>query len=94
MQEIYKSADYIAMYYKKVNNIGIRRKKPRRGEKSGKQIFTFGAGLGLPEARLKHWGGKMLQNLDEGAVALVLVGQLVQRLVIVFQWFSVSCSFC
>ena len=66
MQEIYKSADYIAMYYKKVNNIGIRRKKPRRGEKSGKQIFTFGAGLGLPEARLKHWGGKVLQKLDEG----------------------------
>ena len=66
MQEIYKSADYIAMYYKKVNNIGIRRKKPRRGEKSGKQIFTFGAGLGLPEARLKLWGGKVLQNLDEG----------------------------
>ena len=66
MQEIYKSADYIAMYYKKVNNIGIRRKKPRRGEKSGKQIFTFGAGLGLPEARLKHWGGKVLKKLDEG----------------------------
>ena len=66
MQEIYKSADYIAMYYKKVNNIGIRRKKPRRGEKSGKQIFTFGAGLGLPEARLKHWGGKVLQKFDEG----------------------------
>ena len=66
MQEIYKSADYIAMYYKKVNNIGIRRKKPRRDEKSGKQIFTFGAGLGLPEARLKDWGGKVLQNLDEG----------------------------
>ena len=66
MQEIYKSADYIAMYYKKVNNIGIRRKKPRPGEKIGKQIFTFGAGLGLPEARLKHWGGKVLQNLDEG----------------------------
>ena len=66
MQEIYKSADYIAMYYKKVNNIGIRRKKPRRDEKSGKQIFTFGAGLGLPEARLKEWGGKVFQNLDEG----------------------------
>ena len=66
MQEIYKSADYIAMYYKKVNNIGIRRKKPRRGEKSGKQIFTFRAGLGLPEARLKRWGGKVLNKLDEG----------------------------
>ena len=66
MQEIYKSADYIAMYYKKVNNIGIRRKKPRPGEKSGKQIFTFGAGLGLPEATLKQWGGKVLKKLDEG----------------------------
>ena len=66
MQDVYKSKNYIAMHYKKGGNIGIRRKKARRGEKSPKQIFTFGSGLGWKKAKLMTWGGKVLKKLDEG----------------------------
>ena len=66
MQESYKSANYVAMYYKNGNNIGIRRKKPRPGEKSGKQIWTFGSGTGLSKDSLLKWAGRTLKHLDEG----------------------------
>ena len=67
MREIYKSATDVAMYYKKVNNIGIRRKKPRPSETNGRRIFTFGAGLGLTKSTLQRWGGRVIKRLDEGS---------------------------
>ena len=66
MQESYKSANYIAMYYKNGSNVGIRRRKPRAGEKSGKQIWTFGSGTGLSKAMLLVFAGRTLKHLDEG----------------------------
>lgn len=66
MQDVYKSKNYIAMHYKKGNNIGIRRKKIKGREKSPKQIFTFGSGLGWKKAKLMTWAGKVLKKLDEG----------------------------
>lgn len=66
LQDVYKSKNYIAMHYKKGNNIGIRRKKTKGDEKSPKQIFTFGSGLGWKKAKLMTWAGKVLKKLDEG----------------------------
>ena len=66
LQDVYKSKNYIAMHYKKGNNIGIRRKKIKGREKSPKQIFTFGSGLGWKKAKLMTWAGKVFKKLDEG----------------------------
>ena len=65
-QGLYKSDKYLAMHYKKGFNIGIRRKKAKKGEKQGKQIFSFGSGLHLSKARLMPWAWRTLKKLDEG----------------------------
>ena len=48
------------MYYKN-DSIGIR----ERGA-GGKQVFSFGAGTGLGEEKLRNWADDVLKRLDEG----------------------------
>ena len=63
-QEEYKSPDYLVLYYKKNDSIGIRRKEARGDESVGKQIFSFGAGLQLTKSVLKIWAVRVLKKLD------------------------------
>ena len=59
--QAYTSVGYRAMYYKTNDSIGIA----TRGGKS-KQIFSFGAGSNLGEARLRAFADTVMRELDNG----------------------------
>ena len=58
--QAYESKDYRIDYYKKSDYIGVL----SRGKK-GKHLFSFGAGLGLGEKRLRSWADDVLKELDK-----------------------------
>ena len=59
--QAYTSVGYRAMYHKTNDSIGIA----TRGAKS-KQIFSFGAGSNLGEARLRAVAETVMRELDNG----------------------------
>ena len=70
MMQFYMSENYNAWYYTGQKRQGRHEMRIRRkdvGTVNGKQIMTFGNGLGLSKLALERWAGRVLHRLDQGA---------------------------